>query len=131
MLSIDQILSGSSSLRGRGDLLVEVVVVLGEGAVNVEPPVADEVLLVEEGSVGAEEAVLDEVVVTKVGADVECLALSFGVSIVTLKNQTMNIDCLNYIYMTFMPFMAFLPYMVFFIMAFMSYMAFKKCCTSM
>ena len=50
MLSIDQILSGSSSLRGRGDLLVEVVVVLGEGAVNVEPPVADEVLLVEDCS---------------------------------------------------------------------------------
>ena len=58
-MSIDQILSGSSSLRGRGDLLVEVVVVLGEGAVNVEPPVADEVLLVEDGSVGAEEGVGD------------------------------------------------------------------------
>ena len=33
---------------------------LGGGAVEVEPPVADEVVLVEEGSVGTEEAVLGQ-----------------------------------------------------------------------
>ena len=33
---------------------------LGGGAVEVEPPIADEVVLVEEGSVGTEEAVLSQ-----------------------------------------------------------------------
>ena len=33
---------------------------LGGGAVEVEPPVADEVVLVEEGAVGTEEAVLGQ-----------------------------------------------------------------------
>ena len=73
-------------------LILDAVQLLSQGAVHVEPPVADKVLLVEEGPVGAEEAVLDEVGITKVGADVERLALSFGVSIVTLENQPMNID---------------------------------------
>ena len=67
-------------------------------AVHVEPPVADEVLLVEQGPVGAEEAVLDEVGVTKVGTDVECLALSFGVSIVTLQIHPMKINSHQAIY---------------------------------
>lgn len=57
--------------------------VLGLGAVNVEPPVADEVLLVEDGSIGAEEGVLGQATLGVVGTDVEGLALSLGISIVT------------------------------------------------
>ena len=38
--------------------------------VNIEPPVADEVLLVEQGAVGAEEAVLQETVSAVTGAHV-------------------------------------------------------------
>ena len=79
-------------------LLVQSVKILSLRAVHVEPPVADEVLLVEQGPVGAEEAVLDEVGVTKVGTDVECLALSFGVSIVTLQIHPMKINSHQAIY---------------------------------
>ena len=43
-----------------GDLLVQAVQTLGLSAVEVEPPVADEVVLVEDGSVGTEEAVLGQ-----------------------------------------------------------------------
>ena len=66
-----------------GDLVVEAVEVLGGGAVEVEPPVADEVVLVEESSVGAEEAVLGEAASSVSGADVESLALGLGVGVVT------------------------------------------------
>ena len=66
-----------------GDLVVEAVEVLGGGAVEVEPPVADEVVLVEESSVGAEEAVLGEAASSVGGADVESLALGLGVRVVT------------------------------------------------
>ena len=41
-------------------LIIETVEVLGGGAVEVEPPVTDEVVLVEEGAVGTEEAVLGQ-----------------------------------------------------------------------
>ena len=68
-----------------GDLIIEAVEVLGGGAVKVEPPVADEVVLVEEGSVGAEEAVLGETTSTIGCADVESLALSLGVRVVTFN----------------------------------------------
>ena len=64
-------------------LIIETVEVLGGGAVEVEPPVADEVVLVEESSVGAEEAVLGEAASSVGGADVESLALGLGVSVVT------------------------------------------------
>ena len=56
---------------------------LYQGAVNIEPPVTDEVLLVEKGSVGAEMGVLDEVCVAEVRTDVEPLALGLGVGVVT------------------------------------------------
>ena len=59
---------------------------LGGGAVEVEPPVADEVVLVEESPVGAEEAVLGQTASTVSSADVESLALSLGVRVVTWKN---------------------------------------------
>ena len=53
--------SGSGGgLSFGGDLLVQAVQTLGLSAVEVEPPVADEVVLVEEGSVGTEEAVLGQ-----------------------------------------------------------------------
>ena len=58
---------------------------LYQRAVDVEPPVTDEVLLVEEGSVGAEMRVLDEVGVAEVRTDVESLALGLGVGVVTLN----------------------------------------------
>merc|ERR1719273_2089929 len=68
------------------DLVVQTPQVLGGGAVEVEPPVADEVVLVEEGSVGTEEAVLGQTSGSVSSADVESLALSLGVSVVTSVN---------------------------------------------
>ena len=65
------------------DLVVEGVEVFGGGAVKVEPPVADEVVLVQESSVGAEEAVLGEPTGAIGCADVERLALSLRVRVVT------------------------------------------------
>merc|ERR1712223_1788452 len=70
-------------------LIIETVEVLGGGAVEVEPPVADEVVLVEESSVGAEEAVLGEAASSVGGADVESLALGLGVSVVTSVHLTL------------------------------------------
>ena len=79
---------GSQSVTCKGvplrcDLVVEGVELLGGGAVEVEPPVADEVVLVEEGPVGAEEAVLGEPTGAIGRADVERLALSLRVRVVT------------------------------------------------
>ena len=68
-----------------GDLVVQTPEVLGGGAVEVEPPVADEVVLVEESTVGTEEAVLGQTSGSVSSADVESLALSLGVSVVTWK----------------------------------------------
>ena len=68
------------------DLVVERVEILGGGAVEVEPPVADEVVLVEESSVGAEETVLGQTSGSVSCADVESLALSFGVRVVTCNS---------------------------------------------
>jgi len=69
-----------------GDVVVEGVQTLGLGAVEVEPPVADEVVLVEEGSVGAEEGVLGEPALSVGGANVEDLALGLGVGVVSSVN---------------------------------------------
>ena len=79
---------GSQSVTCKGvplccDLVVEGVEVLGGGAVEVEPPVTDEVVLVQESSVGAEEAVLGEPTGAIGCADVERLALSLRVRVVT------------------------------------------------
>ena len=55
-------------------LVIEGVEPLGQGAVHVEPPVADEVLLVEDGPVGAEEGVGDQAAINiPQGTEVECL----------------------------------------------------------
>ena len=71
------------------------LVVLGEqtfsfGAVKVEPPIADEVVLVEDGSIRAEETVLAETTLTVSSADMEHLAFSFRVSIITSINLTIT-----------------------------------------
>ena len=68
-------------------LVDEAVDVPGGEAVEVEPPVADEVVLVEESSVGAEEAVLGEAASSVSGADVESLALGLGVRVVTYREK--------------------------------------------
>ena len=94
--SLSTVLSRRSCIVSRGvgclssqsfplcsDLVVEGVELLSGGAVEVEPPVADEVVLVEESSVGAEEAVLGEAASSVSGADVESLALGLGVGVVT------------------------------------------------
>lgn len=65
------------------DLVVAAIESLSRGAVKVEPPVADEVLLVEYGAVGAQERVLGQATFTIGRADVEHLALSGRISIVT------------------------------------------------
>ena len=75
---VSKVLPASSSALSRVSRLYQ-------GAVNIEPPVTDEVLLVEEGSVGAEVRVLDEVGVAEVRTDVESLALGLGVGVVTLN----------------------------------------------
>ena len=67
-------------------LVDEAVDVPGGEAVEVEPPVADEVVLVEESSVGTEEAVLGQTSGSVSSADVESLALSLRVSVVTSVN---------------------------------------------
>lgn len=54
----------------------------GLGAIDVEPPVADEVFLVEDGSVGAKERVLGKITLEVSCANVEGLAFSLWVSIV-------------------------------------------------
>ena len=74
--------SAGSGLSLSGEVVVEAVETLGLGAVEVEPPVADEVVLVEDGSVGAEEAVLGQTTGAVSGADVEDLALGLGVGVV-------------------------------------------------
>ena len=78
----------TSTSRGVGvslcsNLVIEAVELLSQGAVHIEPPVAHEVLLVEQGAVGAEEAVLGEAAVAITATDVEGLALSLGVSVVS------------------------------------------------
>merc|ERR1712203_610981 len=73
----------SQSIALSSNLIVEGVELLSSRAVKVEPPVTDEVVLVEEGSVGAEEAVLGEATGAVSSADVEGLALSLGVRVVT------------------------------------------------
>jgi len=53
------------------------------GAVEVKPPITDEVVLIEDGSVWTEETVLGKTSLTVSSADMEDLAFSLRVSIVT------------------------------------------------
>ena len=82
--------SSSKVVSFSSNLVVEGVEVLGSGAVKVEPPVADEVVLVQDCSVGAEEAVLGEPTSAIGRADVERLALSLGVRVVTWSGNSVN-----------------------------------------
>jgi hypothetical protein len=66
-----------------GNLVVQGVEAFGFGAVEVEPPIADEVVLVEDGSVGAEEGVLSKAALSVSGANVEDLALSLSIGIIS------------------------------------------------
>ena len=66
-----------------GNLLVQGVETLGFGAVEVEPPIADEVVLVEDGSVGAEEGILGKAALSVSGTDVEDLALSLSIGVIS------------------------------------------------
>ena len=77
--------SGGGGFPLGGDIFVKGVESRGGGAVEVEPPVADEVVLVEDGSVGAEEGVFGEASVAIVAANVKHLALGLGIGIITLK----------------------------------------------
>merc|ERR1712123_268158 len=72
------------------NLVIERIELLSGGAVEVEPPVTDKVVLVEEGSVGTEEAVLGETTGSISSADVESLAFSLRVSVVTSINLSIT-----------------------------------------
>jgi hypothetical protein len=52
-------------------------------AVNIEPPVTDKIFLVKKGAIWTEEAVLDKTPCRTPSTDVECLAFSFWISVVT------------------------------------------------
>jgi len=73
-----------------GNIVVQTVQTLGLGAVKVEPPVTDEVVLVEDGSVGAEETVLGKTTLAVGCANVEHLALSLGVGIISTVHLTVT-----------------------------------------
>ena len=61
-------------------------------AIDVEPPIADEVLLVEDSPVGAEEAVLGKSAPTIIPAYVERLALCLRVGVVAFtKGELQNV----------------------------------------
>merc|ERR1712106_1255692 len=62
---------GCGSSGGSSDISIQSVERFSQTAVNIEPPVTDEVLLVEEGAIGAEEAVLGEAIIAVVSTDVE------------------------------------------------------------
>ena len=63
--------------------LVEAVELLLLGAVQVVPPVADEVLLVEDGSIRTQERVFGETTLAVSGTNVEGLAISLSIGIIT------------------------------------------------
>ena len=89
MLLIATILTWVSSIIASiglplcSNLVIERVERLCQGAVNIEPPVANEILLVHQSPIGAEEAELVKAAVAVAAADVEGLALSLGVSVVS------------------------------------------------
>ena len=76
-------LAQGSGLSLGGDLVVPRVKRFSLGAVEVEPPIADEVLLVEDGTVGAEEGLGAEGAQTVGDAHVEHLAVGGGVGVVS------------------------------------------------
>ena len=86
-------LSERGWLVGRGqslgrDVPVDAPEAAGGGAVNVEPPVAGEVLLLEEGPVGTEEAHLVQASLALVHTHVEGLAVCLRVCVVAALHLT-------------------------------------------
>jgi len=82
LLAVEKILGSRGGCCSRSNLLVEEIIFLGEGAVDIEPPVTDEILLVEDSSVRTEEGVLEKTSNAVIGADVEALAVGLRVAIV-------------------------------------------------
>ena len=76
-------LGGSCCFTLSGNVFIQRVETFGFWAIKVEPPITDEVFLVKDGSVGAEEGVFGKASKTIGCAYVECLAVSFGVGIVS------------------------------------------------
>ena len=76
---------GGGAVPLGGDLVVAGVEALRLRAVEVEPPVADEVLLVEDGAVGAEEGLRAQAAKAVGDAHVEHLAVGRRVRVVTCK----------------------------------------------
>merc|ERR1719500_1643765 len=72
------------------DVIVERIEVLCLSTVEVEPPVADEVVLVEDGSVGAEEAVLGQTSSSISCADMEHLTLRLFIRVIASINLTVT-----------------------------------------
>ena len=97
-------LGGSCCFTLSGNVFIQRVETFGFWAIKVEPPITDEVFLVKDGSVGAEEGVFGKASKTIGCAYVECLAVSFGVGIVSWElywyfNNVVIIKCLmRYIY---------------------------------
>lgn len=85
-------LAQGSGLSLSGDLVVPRIKRFSLGAVEVEPPIADEVLLVEDGTVGAEEGLGAEGAQTVGDAHVEHLAVGGGVGVVSSFNLTVAVE---------------------------------------
>merc|ERR1712088_378791 len=75
--------SGGGGFTFSSNIFVQRVESFSFRAVEVEPPIADEIFLVEDGSVGAKEGVFGKASKTISGTHVECLAVGFGVGIVS------------------------------------------------
>ena len=78
-----RVASSAQGISLRSVLIIEAVEFLGGRAVEVEPPVADEVLLVEDGAVGAEEGLRAQAAKAVGDAHVEDLAVGRRVRVVT------------------------------------------------
>ena len=84
---------GGGAVPLGGDLVVAGVEALRLRAVEVEPPVADEVLLVEDGAVGAEEGLRAQAAKAVGDAHVEDLAVGRRVRVVTCKLGMESVNC--------------------------------------
>merc|ERR1711976_239310 len=73
-------------IRSSSNVVIEAVKVSSLSAVKVEPPITNKVVLVEDGTIRAEEGVLGKTALSVRGANVEDLAFSLGIGIVTSIN---------------------------------------------
>ena len=77
------IVASGKSLTFGSNVVVQAVKAFGLSTIKVEPPITDKVVLVENSSVGAEERVFGKTSLTVSSTDVEHLALSLGISVVS------------------------------------------------